>query len=281
MAILFGRCAIINIVGNELESDFFYKKPSNTCSKHNLIFAGSAVRKKQAAAEAFESVNAYYASINGIHYEELSSPELFSCLAFRIADFMINFSGGKKYALSKENGLPESFYRKCLEAARASGKMTDVPNDAILTISMKQMMHILRSAGIANIENGKAFMEPCFMNGQTLYFLILDAFWNTVKWRDIFPSDAEAADFLMRDRSIMTDIMLRRGNKTEINDLTNEFFDMTGFASVNDIRAVSFIDFYMFFWLKNFSIINYYDTGDKIFVELTGIGKKLLSYMNK
>ncbi|MCL2026764.1 MAG: hypothetical protein FWG92_08175, partial [Leptospirales bacterium] len=201
--------------------------------------------------------------------------------AFRLADFMINFSGSKKYALSKENGLSESFYRKCLEAARNAGEAADVSNDGILIISMKQMMHILRSAGIAKIENGKAFMEQRLMSGQALYFLILDAFWNTVKWQDIFPSDVEAADSLMRDRAVMTDIMLRREGKMEINDLTNEFFDMTGFAAVNDIHAISFIDFYMFFWLKNFNIINYHNMGEKIFVEITDIGKKLLFYMNK
>ena len=261
--------------------DFFYKKPSNASSKHNLIFAGVAIEKKRIAAGAFESVNAYYKSIAGISHGELDSSSLFSCFALRVADFMINFSGGKKYALSPKNGLPESFYRKCLEAARNAGEMVDVPDDSILIISMKQMMHILRSAGIAKIENGKAFMEPCLINGQARYFLILDAFWNMVKWRDIFPSDIEAADSLMRDRTIMTDIMLRRGNKIEINDLTNEFFDMTGFAAMNDIYAVSFIDFYMFFWLKNFNIINYYNAGGKIFIEVTGIGKKLLSYVNK
>ncbi|MCL1911771.1 MAG: hypothetical protein FWG13_06170 [Leptospirales bacterium] len=263
-----------------MESNFFYKKPSNI-SEYNLIFTGTVAEKKQSVAEAFEFAGAYYSSIDGISHEELDLSELFSCFAFRIASFIINFSGNKKYALSKENGLPKSFYDKCLKAARTAGEMADVPNNDILIISMKQMMHILRSAGIAKIENGKAFMEPYLMSGQTFYFLILHAFWNTVKWRDIFPSDTEAADFLMRDRTILADIMLRRGGRMEINDLANEFFDMTGFAAVNDIHAVSFIDFYMFFWLKNFGIINYHHPGGEIFIELTGTGEKLLSYVRK
>jgi hypothetical protein len=257
-----------------LKTDFFYKSPVLFPSLNPS--GGTAVKIKKTSG-IFESVSAYYSFVKIIP-PDAGSQELLSCFAMKLAGFIINFFGDKKYALSKENSLPESFYRKCLTAAKNEEAIAAIDDN--LLISMKQMMHMLRAAGIARIKNGKTFMEYSGGVSASLYFQILDAFWNKLNWPNIFPSDPEAAGNLMNDRMIMIDIMAHNG-RMDINTLANEFFDLTGFAAPNDIHAISFIDFYMLFWLKNFDIINYYDIDGKISVELTAAGKKLSPFANK
>lgn len=245
-------------------------------SDFSLKSGSLVVREKNIQSGNFDAINVYYESLNKININQNEAD--FSCDAIKLARFIIKCLGSKKRRLTKDGSLPDSFYVKCADSFKEHGIINQ--NKNIILITMKQMMHLLRFAGIAKIENGCTFAADYDINDRALYCKILNAFWNGVNWADIFPSAPNAAIELHKDKMILIDILFHYNSRVEITALANDFFELTGFASKNDIHAISFIDFYLLFWLKNFHIINYYDANNKIFVNLTSTGKKLLALIN-
>ena len=90
-----------------------------------------------------------------------------------------------------------------------------------------------------------------------MFYRLFNAFWNLVRWEDIFPSDPESARELKITRNILKDLVLRHYGAVSLNDIANEFFDMTGFSTPNDLLVISFLDFYFFTWLRHFGMIRY------------------------
>ena len=56
------------------------------------------------------------------------------------------------------------------------------------------------------------------------------------------------------------------------------FFDMTDIAERNDYFMISFLDFYLIAWLKNFGIIEYSNSknSDIIYISIQDYGKDIL-----
>jgi hypothetical protein len=228
--------------------------------------------------KSFEVINSYYKSMGEIDFSGPWSFELSSCVALRISRLILDTICEKEYKLSDNGGLSSGFYDDCLEKTIDSGLMESLDGDNdLVTISLKQAMHILRAAGLVRERDGIAVADDPGIQDRSLYCLILDSFWNAVRWEDIFPSNTDAAVILHDDRMIIRDLLLRYDERVDVNIIANEFFELTGFASSNDIYSISFLDFYLFFWLRNFSIIRYYDSRTAISIELTRIGKRLLS----
>lgn len=252
-------------------------------SASNLVFmqmSGSTAENKNPRNDSsFDLANGYYSSFHSLSKAKEQS-EMLSCFASKLAAFILGFLGKRKHVL-KNNALPDSFYRRCLKQFLQYNPAFCKESNGTMLVALKQMMHILRAAGIVQMESGKTF--ACDINTETIsfYYMLFDAFWNRVEWQDIFPADEEAAAALQADKSMLTDILYRQKGPVDINYLANEFFDLTGFANQGDIEAIGFLDFYLFFWLKNFNIINYSDTDAGITVELTGAGKKIISAMRR
>lgn len=218
---------------------------------------------------AFDQVSSFYNALAGTEI----SGEAVQCRAEKLGRFILQFFGSRKYAL-KEGALSADFYRRCLRNIREFDVWAD--DDNVLLISLKQMMHILRASGIVKMEGNRTWAGDV-PEDASFYDVLFRAFWNTVKWEDIFPEDPEAAGILQRDKMILMDILLHKNSPCEITSLSNEFFDLTGFASKNDIKAVSFLDFYLFSWLERFNIIKYSDDEGSIFIVMTPAGRSLFS----
>ena len=243
--------------------------------------ASAVVKKNGIPADSFRTVNSYYRSLGEIDLTGTKSPGLSSCFALRLARMLMEMIEEKNVSVTKDSSLPVTFYKQCLLTGQQSGLLDELGNDEeLMIISLKQMAHILRRAGILVVKKGRAAVDDPEVSDRSLYFMILDSFWNMVSWEDIFPSNTEAASALFEDRMIIRDLLLRYGTRVEINRLANEFFELTGFAGRNDLVSISFLDFYLFFWLRNFHIINYYDVRNTISIELTQVGQKLLSALS-
>ena len=241
-----------------------------------LLKAGSSVvREKDKQTNHFDAVNVYYGSIRKI--DANPSNTSYSCTALRLARFIIDYFDNKKHRLTKDGSLPDSFYTEC-SALLKKAKILNV-NDNVRLISIKQMMHFMRFAGIVTKEKGHTFIASNDLTDQALYFKLLNAFWDGVDWADVFTSNPDAAVDLHRDKMIFIDLLMHYNDKIEVTALANEFFEMTGFASQGDAFAISFIDFYLLFWLEKFMLINYYDANNKISLELTATGKRLLAFI--
>lgn len=256
-----------------MKTNYFILSPVK-CSAASASLAASANKKQNSQ---FERINSYYSSFKAIGgLNEIIGSSY--CFATRLAEALLRFLGNRKHNL-RDNALPDSFYHRCLKTLRADGACRYPESDGILLIAIKQTMHILRAAGVVKMETNKTFAVPINTEESSFYYMLFDAFWNRVEWEDIFPQDPEAAAALQSDKIILMDILYNQKGRVDINTLANEFFDLTGFAEKNDIMAVSFLDFYLLFWLKNFNIINYYDIDGGIFLELTASGKRLISFI--
>ncbi len=220
---------------------------------------------------AFDQVSSYY---NALAETDVPADAV-QCRAEKLGRCILQFLGNRKYAL-KDGALPQSFYRRCLKNMKDFDVWAD--DDQILLISLKQMMHILRASGIVKMEESRTWAESV-PEGASFYDELFGAFWNCVKWEDIFPEDPEAAGILQRDKMILMDILMHKNSSCEITSVSNEFFDLTGFALKNDIKAVSFLDFYMFSWLERFNIIKYTEAAGSIFIEMTSAGRNLFSVL--
>ncbi len=204
------------------------------------------------------------------------------CFACDIARLLLDFIGIKSVKLN-EGALPDSFYKKVLDAAEAEGLLEQTAGDKdLLHINLKQMIHILRASGLVSDQNGKAVAAEKDISDNSLYFRLLNSFWNFVPWEDIFPSDEEAAMALHEDRLIMRDLLLKKDDFVSVDDLTNEFCELTGFSEKNNLILISFIDFYLYTWLKHFNILRYRKSKGKVPVTLalTEEGRRLLATCN-
>jgi len=173
--------------------------------------------------------------------------------------------------------LPEEFYARC--AAEILDKSLSRAKDdpELLVIYLKQMVIILKSAGFIGMEGGSWRVSGKSV-GEAPYQAVFNAFWNQVRWEDIFPSMPDAAVELKRNRGILLDIMMRRSGGFAIDALAREFFDLTGFCGSDDIILISFLDFYFFTWLEHFALLEYDDAKEgPVTARITGLGRRFFA----
>ncbi len=201
------------------------------------------------------------------------------CFASDLARFLMEQIAEKPVKVT-EGSLPDSFYQASLDLADKEGftKRTDGDRD-ILCINMKQMINIMREAELLENRDGKTHAVKADISDNALYFRLLNSFWNFVPWENIFPSDEEAARTLYQERFMLRDMLLRQNDFVAVDDFTNDFFEMTGFADRNDLVLISFIDFYLYSWLKHFNMLRYKKSKGRAPVAfiLTEEGRRLLA----
>jgi hypothetical protein len=138
------------------------------------------------------------------------------------------------------------------------------------------MMNILKKGQLVLIQDGEVDVSDDSLTG--IYFRLLDAFWNRVDWKDIFPSDPESAEELWHNRFILRDLLTRQLESGNLVEIANEFFEITGFASRGDVFQISFLDFYLITWLRHFNILSMNeDSGDDaVYLSCTDFGQRIL-----
>jgi len=203
-----------------------------------------------------ETINSYYGYLNSAE-EDHADPAIPGCFAVRLAHSLINAIAGKRCDLTAQGRFKNGFFRYCVQMAHESGLAEEIDDDELLIIYIKQCLHLLKASGIVRRVKGLATITETTLSSRTLFYRLFNAFWDRVNWEDIFPSDAGSARELKTCRSLLKDLVLRHYGAVSVNDIANEFFDMTGFSARNDLLATSFLDFYFFTWLSHFGIVRY------------------------
>jgi len=205
-----------------------------------------------------------------------------NCLAIQLASFVIDFINKSSFKLLSGNRFEDKFYSHCLEKLLNSVEFSSTGDIEILTINLKQLVIILRYSSLFKKKNNIARFESDTIKIRDIYISLFSSFWNRVPWQKIFPSIPEAARELKRNRGIMVDIIQNAGSRFTIVDISNEFFDITGFGEKDDFMLISFLDFYFFSWIVHFGIIRYIDgnESDEVSLELTDHGTHFLKYID-
>ena len=244
---------------------------------------GSYLKKQESdtartrSSATIELINNYYSVISDSG-EETAWSGVGSCFAVRLALFLVDDLSKTKYRLTRKGNFGKEFYRHCIEEARGAGLLSEIDDDELFLIYLKQSLHLLTACGILRRDNF-AHIEASPISGTNLYYRLLKAFWNDIRWEDIFPSDPDSARELKINKSILKDLLLRHRRSIPLETVANEFFDMTGFGSRNDLFLISFLDFYFFTWLKHFNLIEYSKESGyaPVAITVTETGRKIFN----
>jgi hypothetical protein len=205
--------------------------------------------------------------------------ELCQCFAVRLSLFLMDLIGKDVPAMDENGYLKKYFYRQCIEKAAGAHLFEEINDNELLTIYIKQCLHLLKICGIIKKSTTKAFsIDDHAISVNRLYYRLLKAFWVDADWADLFPSDAESARELKLNKSILKDLLLKNSGKARLDKVANEFFEMTGFTENDNLFMISFLDFYFFTWLKHFNLISYIEDSlySPVCISVTGPGKKIL-----
>lgn len=198
------------------------------------------------------------------------------CFALKLTRHICK--SAEKAGASSTAGWTEDFSETCLKSFSLKSFPGEAADRELLLIAIKQSLAIIRKTSLFT-ENGNAFGaagRECSVF--SLYIDLLSAFWEKVSWEEIFPSNPEAAREIQRNRHILIDLVAHAEDVFKLDDIANQFFDMTGFGRINDLFLISFLDFYFFTWLSHFGIVKYLsgDDHEAVRLEKTPQGQELL-----
>ncbi len=227
-----------------------HSKNSKSCLKNREISPD-----RSSSSAHLESISRFYNCLNATKDDTSQHKDMDGCFAVRLALFLIETISSKPFPLDNDGCFGVDFYRHCMKSARdLAGEIND-PD--LVIIYMKQCLRIMDSCGILLREGGFARINAPGASTATIFHRLFNSFWNSTPWEDLFPSDTESARELNAVRGVLRDLLLRRHGAVSIDTVANEFFEMTGFSSRNNLFMISFLDFYFFTWLKHFGMIRY------------------------
>ena len=251
-----------------------HSRNSKSCLKNNTIN-----ERRSPSSALLESINHYYTSLGGTRETMRPDTDLNGCFAVRLALFLAETISGNRFRLDEEGCFTGSFYRHCLDKAAEAGLADEINDPELLVIYMKQCLRLLDTSGILSREKRWARVNGAELSASTIYHRLFNAFWNITPWEDLFPSDSESARELKTVRGIFKELLLRRHGTMSLGAVANEFFEMTGFSSKNNLFMISFLDFYLFTWLRHFGMVRYLTEGDSapVRITVTDSGRKSLN----
>lgn len=250
-----------------------YYKPNRTVKPEtgslSYLFKGTVPGKnfKNSAGNLnlFDAVSKYYSAVPGNIF---SNPmELKNCFALTLARSVIGrVSSGEIPALDNRI-FSEEFYLSCADDLIMNNP--PVQDRELLIIYLKQIVHILKESGIIYADDKNFISADEGLSSERLYRRLLESFWNEVDWQTIFPSSPESARSLHKNREVFAELLAGTYGMVSLEDLANDFFDITEICSRNDFFMISFIDFYLLTWLKHFGIVEYISSSNNGVVHLS------------
>ncbi|HON15033.1 MAG TPA: hypothetical protein PLA51_01005 [Spirochaetota bacterium] len=221
---------------------------------------------------SYSTVTKFYMSLQD-GYIENNEMKIKNCYALILAQAIIEKITSGNIKIKADNSFTEDFY---ISLAREILHLFHENDEELVVIYLKQMMHILRSAGI--VQNNKRIATiSCSLSREELFIKILKSFWNETEWKNIFPSSPELAERLFSTRSIFIDFLGEFFIPVDIGDFIRDFFEMTEIAERDDAFAISFVEFYLINWMNNFGIVDYESSLTISKVMLSEYGRKILA----
>jgi len=226
------------------------------------------------------SVANYYNTLSLSGYDTVDG-ESADCLALRLCRVLLTEIKTRRPLRGRDCFLSESFYRHCAGVVLRADIGKEIGDAEILVIHLKQLINILRAGSVLRVEGGRVAVAVEEEPSDNLYRHLLTTLWNHVPWERIFPSAPKTARKMQRNRFVMRDILLRGKRGVPVEHVANEFFCLTGVADENDLFHISFLDFYLFSWLRNFDIIRYLPSrgSEPVTIMTTERGRRILSYL--
>ena len=222
---------------------------------------------------AFNSIYRFHSSL--YNNESISFMKIKDCYALTLANAISNKLSSENVVAGKDNGLPESFYNEIAETL-----MDEVDDKELCIINLKQTANIMKSGKIILFKDNIAYISENFQNRESLYCRLLQSFWNETEWADIFPSSPKDADKLYEKRNIFAELLIGFYADVSVEDISNDFFEMTDMAEKNNYFMISFLDFYLITWLNYFGIIDYtYKNSGIIYISVEDYGRDILKRM--
>ncbi len=198
----------------------------------------------------------------------------------KLAKIVIQNTDNKYFTAAVGKRRSNDIYFRCL--SEISNNMSSAINDnEILLLYLKQIILILKNTSLFNSESFSKEKKNISFDYIQFYLMLLNSFWNTVKWDELFPSMPECAKKLKANKKILLGLMLNKRNKFRLDSISNAFSDITGIGRHNDLFFISFMDFYFFTWLSHFGLVNYIkgNDADPVEIILTENGRKILTYL--
>lgn len=235
----------------------------------------SAVRNSDILSR-FESINRFYSSIEG--NETGYQMNIRDCYALKLAGAITDKISSGDSLTDRDGCFSEEFYGELSASVQGNDSQND---DDLTVIYLKQMMNIMKSCGLVKVEKRKASITENYTAKDKIYFRLLKSFWNETDWKAIFPSSPEAAEKLFANREVFIGFLEEFYTKVSVEDLANDFFEMTEIASGNDFFMISFLDFYLLTWLKHFGIIDYNASANSevVHIMLNDYGREIIKIL--
>jgi len=236
---------------------------------------GGALRKTE-LLDRFETINRFYSSLEG---DDTSyQMNIKDCYALKLAEAIREKILSGDASTDKDGSFSDRFYTEIASSIEGDDNHRD---EDLIVIYLKQMMNIMKSCGMVKIDKRKASFAESGISGEKLYFKLLKSFWNETDWASIFPSSPEAAAKLFANREVFLGFLEEFYTKVSVEDLSNDFFEMTDMASANDFFMISFLDFYLLTWLRHFGIIDYITSSNSevVHIMLNDYGREIIKIL--
>ncbi len=224
----------------------------------------------------FEIINRFYSSLEG--NETGYKMNIKDCYALKLAEAITDRISSGEVSTDKDGFFGEEFYTDLASSLKGGEPQSD---EELTEIYLKQMMNIMKSCGLVKIEKRKAVISDKGISRDKFYFKLLKSFWNETDWKEIFPSSPDAAQKLFENREIFTGFLEEFYTKVSVEDLANDFFEMTEIAQGNDFFMISFLDFYLLTWLRHFGIIDYNTSNgsEVVLIMLNDFGREIIKIL--
>ncbi len=222
------------------------------------------------------TIQSYYCELASFNFRRNDEFQVTDCLALTLTRFILDTLQEKKARDEFEKNDNDGFYDLCLEKINHNKILTEIDDDELIIIYLKQCVAMMRDSKILYMSDAASVSD------RNLYKCLFNSFWNSVSWENIFPSDPGAARELKINRNIFRDLVSNKQDTVSIENLVNEFIELTGISEKNDLFMISFIDFYLLTWLHHFGIIEYIRSSvySPVLIRLTTAGRKLFSLLS-
>ena len=222
----------------------------------------------------FDSASRFYFSLHNT--DSTFSIPVNDCFALQLAEVITEKITTERIIVNRDKSFSSIFYNQLASSLNTTAPANDTE---ILVIYLKQMVNIMRSAGLISDRDGQAFITEIFSGNEKLYPVLLRSFWNECDWRVIFPSSPESAEKIHDNRDAFLELLLGTLSEVSVEEICSDFFNTTGICDVNDYFMISFVDFYLLTWLRHFGIIEYNarEDHDIVLVSVSDYGRKVLN----
>ncbi len=247
-------------------------------SDRRLFFRGETLRNRGVERlSAFESYNRFAADNYSIlkEYNFSGRMKIKNCAALIYGNTILQKLMNESLKTDESCSLSDAFYSEAADLLENNSKI--ISDREMVIINLKQSAQLLRYASL--IVNINGYAKPSFdsIDPNVLFRKMADSFWHGVMWEDIFPSSPELARNIFKNRSAIPELLKENRLQVKTEDFAGDFLDITEISSRDDNFSISFFEFYVINWLRNFGVVEIKGKADSELLSVSEYGIELAS----